>query len=284
MELIYVKDVDKSLLYQGFTIRTALLNPFISAFGKLKIGETRYISIILGESMYSGIKVINQNFDRKKYPDHPDLYQVRYDSVHGLINALRREFFDLYTFIDSEMRIRKELKKKGESVPRIRVPDTLRASLAFYSTGEPNVWEAIPVTSAEYKEVDNMLSNSSMDEISFENMLLMDDEATIIEKTYTAKVRKLDRNVCLNLKEIYGYRCQVCGELVSAPYGDKPVVEAHHIDFFTRSLNNNFSNVMILCPNHHRIVHTYNPVFKRTLKIWEYPNGYKEGLKLNLHL
>lgn len=284
MGLIYVKDVDKSLLYQGFTIRTALLDPFINAFGKLKIGETRYISIILGGRVYSGIKVINQNFDREKYPDHPELYQIRYDNVHDLINALRIEFADLYTFINTEMCIRKELKKRGKPITRIRIPDSLRASLAFYSTNDPNVWEAVSVTSDEYKKLNNSMLDSSIDEVSFERMLLMDDEATIVEKNYITKVRKLDRNVCLNLKEIYCYRCQVCGELISAPYGDKPVVDAHHIDFFTRSLNNNFSNVMILCPNHHRIVHTYNPVFKRNLKVWIYPNGYKEGLKLNLHL
>ena len=35
MELIYLKDIDKSFLYQGFTIRTALLNQFIELFGKL---------------------------------------------------------------------------------------------------------------------------------------------------------------------------------------------------------------------------------------------------------
>ncbi len=43
MELIYVKEVDKSLLYQGFTIRTALLNSFLGIFGKLDIGEMRQI-------------------------------------------------------------------------------------------------------------------------------------------------------------------------------------------------------------------------------------------------
>lgn len=47
MGLIYVKDVDKSLLCQGFSIRTALLNPFINAFGKLDVGETRYIGIVV---------------------------------------------------------------------------------------------------------------------------------------------------------------------------------------------------------------------------------------------
>ena len=62
MELIYVKEVDKSLLYQGFTIRTALLNSFLGIFGKLDIGEMRQISILLNGKIYSGIKVVNQNF------------------------------------------------------------------------------------------------------------------------------------------------------------------------------------------------------------------------------
>ena len=47
MELIYVKDVDKSLLYQGFTIKTALLDSFLGFFGKLAIGEVLQISILL---------------------------------------------------------------------------------------------------------------------------------------------------------------------------------------------------------------------------------------------
>ena len=33
MKLIYLKDIDKSILYQGFTIRTALLNQFIDFSG-----------------------------------------------------------------------------------------------------------------------------------------------------------------------------------------------------------------------------------------------------------
>lgn len=41
MDLIYVKDIDKSLLYQGFTIRTSLLKYFMEKFKKLAIGENR---------------------------------------------------------------------------------------------------------------------------------------------------------------------------------------------------------------------------------------------------
>lgn len=31
MELIYVKEVDKSLLYQGFTVKAALLDSFLGS-------------------------------------------------------------------------------------------------------------------------------------------------------------------------------------------------------------------------------------------------------------
>lgn len=284
MELIYLKEVDKSLLYQGFTIRTALLDSFLDLFGKLDIGEMRQISILLNGKIYSGIKVINQNFDMIKYPDHPEMYQVRYDNIHGFLQALRCEFSDLYNFINEQMQIKKKMmKERGEITPNIKIPQELKSSLSFYTTDNPNVWEAVSITSSDYIETKMQLSELAITEKNFEDMLLTDNNATIVQENHFIKVRKLDRNVCLNLKRLY-YRCQICGQLISAPYGDKPVVDAHHIDFFTQSLNNNYNNVIILCPNHHRVVHTYQPLFKRQTKFFEYPNGYKEKVLLNFHL
>lgn len=284
MELIYVKDVDKSLLYQGFTIKTALLDSFLGLFGKLAIGEVRQISILLNGNIYSGIRVINQNFDRNKYPNHPEMYQVRYDNLHGFLQALRSEFSDLYQFIEEQMLIRKVIKKRGESFPNIKIPQELKSTLSFYSTNNPNVWEAVPITFFDYQEAKKQLSELAITENTLEDMLLTDADAAIVQEEHLVKVRKLDRNVCLNLKRLYNYRCQICGQLISAPYGDKPVADAHHIDFFTQSLNNNYDNIMILCPNHHRVIHTYRPLFKRQSKAFEYPNGYKEGMVLNYHL
>lgn len=284
MELIYVKEVDKSLLYQGFTIKTALLDSFLGLFGKLNIGETRQISILLNGRIYSGIKVINQNFDRNKYPDHPEMYQVRYDNIHEFLQALRYEFSDLYNFINEQMQIKRIMKERGEITPNIKIPQELKSSLSFYTTDNPNVLEAVPITSSDYQEAKRQLSELAITENNFEDMLLTDNNATIVEENHLIKIRKLDRNVCLNLKKLYNFRCQICGQLISAPYGDKPVVDAHHIDFFTQSLNNNYNNVIILCPNHHRVVHTYQPLFKRQTKLFEYPNGYKEKVLLNFHL
>ena len=65
---------------------------------------------------------------------------------------------------------------------------------------------------------------------------------------------------------------------------EKNMVEAHHIDYFVKSLNNDITNIMIVCPNHHSIIHDRNPLFNRKNRVYEYPNGYKEGLVLNDHL
>lgn len=64
----------------------------------------------------------------------------------------------------------------------------------------------------------------------------------------------------------------------------KVIVEAHHIVFFVSSLNNDASNIIVLCPNHHRIIHKASPIFEREKYSFVYPNGIEEKLILNNHL
>ena len=47
---------------------------------------------------------------------------------------------------------------------------------------------------------------------------------------------------------------------------------------------NDVSNLLVLCPTHHRIVHVAHASFLRSKKAFAYPNGLQEKLKLNLHL
>jgi predicted restriction endonuclease len=97
------------------------------------------------------------------------------------------------------------------------------------------------------------------------------------------RIRKLNRKIGENLKLLYGYRCQICGRLIGEEYGSH-IAEAHHIDYFVNSLNNDANNQMILCPNHHSIIHDVNPVFDRKRLIYIYKNGLEEKLMLNQHL
>jgi predicted restriction endonuclease len=62
------------------------------------------------------------------------------------------------------------------------------------------------------------------------------------------------------------------------------VIHTHHIEYFSASLNNNANNIIIICPNHHGIIYSANPVFDKKNKCLIYPNGYSEELKLNVYL
>ncbi|WP_186445913.1 HNH endonuclease [Paenibacillus cremeus] len=54
--------------------------------------------------------------------------------------------------------------------------------------------------------------------------------------------------------------CQICGFSGKEEYGES-VIEAHHIEEFSLTQNNKPDNILILCPNHHRLVHKANGKF-----------------------
>ena len=121
-------------------------------------------------------------------------------------------------------------------------------------------------------------------EIDIETILEKTDEtANVVSKEKIYKIRQLDKSISDSLKQFYGYKCQICGQTIGERY-DTSVIHAHHIDYFIKSLNNNPDNIMIICPNHHGIIHNTNPVFDKAKKMFFYPNGYAEGLLLNMHL
>ena len=62
------------------------------------------------------------------------------------------------------------------------------------------------------------------------------------------------------------------------------VSEAHHIEFFSKSANNNPRNIIILCPDHHRIVHKAKAIFNYESHQFEYENARVDSLMYNLHL
>ena len=97
------------------------------------------------------------------------------------------------------------------------------------------------------------------------------------------KYRKIDRSIIRMLKVFYDYRDEISGEKIGEQYGDS-VVEAHHIDYFTTSQNNDSTNIIIISPNYHRIIHKNNPFFNRKKFQFEFANGEVLKLKLYEHL
>ena len=121
-------------------------------------------------------------------------------------------------------------------------------------------------------------------ETELENIINFEDSgATVKIKTSPTTVRVYNPSIIRNLKKLYKGQCQICG---GKPFSDIncDLTEVHHIDYFSKSHNNNSTNLIVLCPNHHRLIHKLNPIYDKELKCFTYPDGETETLKLNYHL
>ena len=121
-------------------------------------------------------------------------------------------------------------------------------------------------------------------ENDFESIInATDPSASIKNKMGITNYRIFDRKIPNELKRMYNYKCQICGATATVMYG-VDVSEAHHINYFTKSLNNNAGNIVILCPDHHRVIHKANAVFNYETHVFNYENGKSDSLLYNLHL
>lgn len=110
-----------------------------------------------------------------------------------------------------------------------------------------------------------------------------DPNAGIKEKYVLYKGRIYNTSIVKQLKILYQGKCQICGE---QPFKEKNIniSEVHHIRYFSLSCNNDIDNLIVLCPNHHRLIHKLNPEFDFGKKEFKYPDGTKEKVILDYHL
>ena len=164
------------------------------------------------------------------------------------------------------------------------IPKDKKEYFAVYTTAYADTYLVECITCTEAIEARDFLVKE--DEHSYEvsiNYPVIDPTASIERVQQLAKIRKLNRAIGDNLKMLYDYRCQLCGEDFGKRF-DTHIVEVHHINPFVVSMNNDAANQIIICPNHHRVIHRVEPVFDRNRLLYIYSNGIEERLLLNKHL
>ena len=275
---LYQKTIDRSTLRQGFTIPVEFHSLLMTAVGGgIKRGETRAIKIMIDGASYDA-QLKNQLFDESKFVGHPDVIQIRYGENSPLSKKLREVFSESWNYVEV-------MKALPENVGRkltIRVPEEQQEYLALSTTDLSNVFIADCITVSEKLAIKKDVEQ--MTEFDFETFEPReDDTASIKEVTRVQRIRHLDRSIGDSLKRLYDYRCQMTGERIGEQY-EAYCVEAHHITPFTVSMNNDTSNIIILSPSYHRIVHKVHPFFNRKTLSFEFPNGVVEQVKLNYHL
>lgn len=279
-KFILQKEVNWSLLNRGLNIPISLWKHFGAWNPEILIqGVTKRIQIMVGGEMYNAI-LTNQNFNRVKYPDHSDMIQIRYDSNKALKNRLQTIFHRSYEHLYVQRQLPENRHKP------LPLSDKIHESFRFYFTDNPDVFYLECNTDEEYNQVADKLRGipeEVYEATNDETFFMQDKTASIEEKERLVKYRKIDRSIIKTLKEYYDYRDEITGEKIGSEYGDS-VVEAHHIDYFTVSQNNDTTNIIIISPNYHRIIHKNNPIFNRKKYQFEFPNGEVLQLKLYDHL
>ncbi len=84
------------------------------------------------------------------------------------------------------------------------------------------------------------------------------------------------------LKSYYEHHCQICGKDCSSDYYGVAFSETHHIQDLAQGGLDISGNIVVLCPDHHRIIHATNAHFNHqgstSAPTYEYPNGLRESL------
>ncbi len=275
---VYKKEVDWSLLTEGLTLPFDNQVVFGQIMGRfLQRGESKNITLYLGGKAYNA-KITNVNFN-PKFNRKKDTLQIRYSKNGDLAKALQGYFIRSYNFIKNI----REFRAASDNT-MIRLSDDYKEYLAIYTTEYDDSYVLETIATVDMTAFKQKIAGKQerMIETGF-NYDFEDVSAGILETEHTDKVRKLNKKIGDNLKLLYGFHCQICGELIGEECGSH-IVEAHHIDYFVTSLNNDASNQMIVCPNHHSIIHDANPIFDRRQMQYIYINGFEQKLVLNQHL
>lgn len=274
---VYKKEIDWSTLMEGFTLPLDNQVIFLRNMENfLQRGQSKIIHFFMNGKTYN-VKIVNMNNSVEKRKK--DAYQIRYSRNGELSQALQQYFFKSMSYIKM---IRESRDPKDRSY--IKLPDELKEYLAIYTTEYEDTFLLEPIAQDDFqvmkKAIQGMRERTVENEIEYE----MEDKSSGIEKRLQiVKIRKLNRKIGENLKLLYGYRCQICGQVIGEKYGSH-IAEAHHIDYFVNSLNNDANNQMIVCPNHHSIIHDANPVLDRRRMVYRFDNGMEETIRINKHL
>lgn len=172
--------------------------------------------------------------------------------------------------------------------PRVRIVETQRNLTDFSFEDLTEIVKAFVTNTAstviEDPSAEETIIESNLPESELEAILnFKDSGATVRIKSANNKVRVYNTAIIKQLKKLYGGRCQLCGKRPFKSF-DADICEAHHISYFSESHNNDTSNLIVVCPNHHTLIHKLNPVFDADIGCFKFKNGETMDIVLDLHL
>lgn len=104
-----------------------------------------------------------------------------------------------------------------------------------------------------YKE-ENYYGNTDVDQVLekdlLEDLQILDHQHKEIAKDVIIRYQKIVEHI----KQTRGRKCQICQYSFIMDNGNE-YCEAHHIQYLSKNGSQSSDNVVLLCPNHHRMIH-----------------------------
>lgn len=109
-------------------------------------------------------------------------------------------------------------------------------------------------TAYNYLPIYRVFGDESLDDITYKNYL--EDFPELKNQKKEIVINRIIRvkSIVDSLKEKYHYQCQICGFNFKMKNGNE-YCEAHHLVPLSVGGSQNPKNVIIVCPNHHRMLH-----------------------------
>lgn len=104
--------------------------------------------------------------------------------------------------------------------------------------------------------------------------LLHDEPAGIAEQRrryLMMEAVRRDRDLVYHIRNLYAGECQICGWAPRTQYGAE-MCEAHHVRWLSRGGDDALSNLVLVCPNHHRAIHRCDAPFDFEHNAFVFPN------------
>ena len=293
--LIMRKQVDWSLLQSGWTIPVDLHHRVIAENegGKMNPGDKRSVVLLIGGHPFSALLACVR---RPQGPPH--ILQVRYDRNHELRQVLSTVFWTSRTWLELERtRLRRELGPDAKIFAEM--PPSSAEFVEWRSTGVPFCYQVDPIpcrlrasngavtilAGLGESHVEAVLQDSSDER--FSNWLramqsLAQAEGTEVVRClqYGRRYVGLARHL---LGQLYGQTCQLCGGGTQKSIGGMMSI-THHISPVTTSMDNRVSNLILLCPTHHAMLHAADFTFERAQLRFVSPRAGTLEIAVNRHL
>ena len=203
--------------------------------------------------------------------------------LFGKKGSYLRRLRDEYDVVTNSLR-----KGQCNRAPRLRIIQTADYLQHFSFEELTEIIRAFlenaRLDSSMFEELQQDFVLEIVNEDDLENILnFRDTKAAIRLRTRDQRVRVYNTGIIKQLKHLYGGCCQLCGKKAFVEF-NVDVSEAHHIAYFSDSQNNDSSNIIILCPNHHRLIHKLHPKFEFDKGCFVFPDNSELRIVMDFHL